>query len=86
MPRKSNSFFNDFFFPTQVSQNYSSKLASLDMLSEMRLARWAKQPNMPNTLDLIVSWQRKPLILATSELGHSCDSRVELDWQSRGDI
>jgi len=55
MPRKSNSFFNDFFFPTQVSQNYSSKLTSLDMLSEMRLARWAKQPNVPNTLDPMVS-------------------------------
>ena len=77
MPRKSNSFFNDFFFPTQVSQNYSSKLTSLDMLSEMRLARWAKQPNMPNTLDLMVSWQRN--IPAISELGRSCDSRVEPD-------
>ena len=54
------------FFPTQVSQNYSSKLASLDMLSEMRLAGWAKQSNVPNTLDLMVSWQRKPLISATS--------------------
>ena len=77
MPRKSNSFFNEFFFPTQVSQNYSSKLTSLDMLSEMRLARWAKQPNVPNTLDPMVCWQRKPPISTSTKLDRPCDSRID---------
>jgi hypothetical protein len=41
--------------PAAEWSDYSFKLASLAMQSEMRLAGWAKQPNVPNTLDPMVS-------------------------------